>query len=711
MEREKKDVMTQIKEFSIFFSLFSDEIQLKYFKTFLGNIKTPYNKQNLTEKLAGFFFNRENQKRIFTLLDEVDFKILSFVNSIVKPNIKDVELFFKDTKIGFYESVNSCENLVERLVLLKNYDEDTKKSYFVINPILEDLLNPYLCEKIPVENSEIYEKVENSQFFVTPQFLAAVICFVQEFPEMCKINGEIKKKNKEQIMEIFKGNIDAFEIVLRGFIKLGIFKIGEVKISIDWQKLNSFSKLDSFNQFIYLAVAAVDFLSNDNIQKQGQIVLDLIKSFFAENLSFSSILQIVFYSVYGKNSDLWVSKPRRRFSMIVERNSQEKLESFSSSKTDNSDSRYYVFQIFELVLENLTKLGILKVVAKNRNSENIYSIGSALENLKSLENPNKKLLNIDAGTNVTVLPGLNLEELIEIIPFLKLNSADFITQFEITKKSVSNAFSCDFSVENVICNLQKYSTYEIPDILKINIEEWFNSYSGAVIYEGFVLKVDEKNKILFENNPKFAKLISKKLADGIYFLNIPLDSDSSKNLKSFDMDFVNSVEKARVKNLSSNFTEFQNGRNIFINQKENLTPWNLNSEERKSITESLLSEADKLILSEDELLDLRSRIKRKIIVNSNQIQNRSAKIEILEVSGMDYSGKIHLIKTAISLKEKIEISVPAENDSSKMQIFFGLPQLLTKAEDSAIVRITIEPENIDREFSVGRIMHIKMVRH
>ena len=75
---------------------------------------------------------------------------------------------------------------------------------------------------------------------------------------------------------------------------------------------------------------------------------------------------------------------------------------------------------------------------------------------------------------------------------------------------------------------------------------------------------------------------------------------------------------------------------------------------------------------------------------------------------MDYSGKIHLINTAISSKSMLEISVPCDDGSGKIQTFFGLPQLLTKAEDSAVVRITTEPEKEERVFSVGRIILIKM---
>ena len=48
--------------------------------------------------------------------------------------------------------------------------------------------------------------------------------------------------------------------------------------------------------------------------------------------------------------------------------------------------------------------------------------------------------------------------------------------------------------------------------------------SAARVDNG-ILKVDEKNQRITENNPKITPFINIKLAEGIYLLNIPLDEE------------------------------------------------------------------------------------------------------------------------------------------------------------------------------------------
>jgi hypothetical protein len=47
---------------------------------YLGEIKTPYNKQRLTEQLAGFLRKSENIQNLISFLDEFDLQILTAVS-------------------------------------------------------------------------------------------------------------------------------------------------------------------------------------------------------------------------------------------------------------------------------------------------------------------------------------------------------------------------------------------------------------------------------------------------------------------------------------------------------------------------------------------------------------------------------------------------------------------------------------------------------
>ena len=41
-------------------------------RLYIGEVKTPYNKQRLTEQLASFIHNQDNQNHIINLLDSFD---------------------------------------------------------------------------------------------------------------------------------------------------------------------------------------------------------------------------------------------------------------------------------------------------------------------------------------------------------------------------------------------------------------------------------------------------------------------------------------------------------------------------------------------------------------------------------------------------------------------------------------------------------------
>ena len=321
----------------------------------------------------------------------------------------------------------------------------------------------------------------------------------------------------------------------------------------------------------------------------------------------------------------------------------------------------------------------------------------------------RKFVNIDSSFQVTVLPGLELSDFIKILPFLNILNSGIVVQFEIKKESVFNSFESGFSVKKIIDELEFYMNYSVPESFKINLEQWFDSYSGAKIYKGYVLKLDEKKDILWKNNPNFLKFTQEIIAPGLYFLNIPVEDENSDILKILGIKEAGLVQAVKKETQFPGFKEISCGENIFVRHKPVLEePWEYFKFERENLVKTLQDSVSECEFTTEEKSELSSRILSGIIINSSQIKNGSVRIEVYEAGGMDYSGKIHLINTAISSKSMLEISVPCDDGSGKIQTFFGLPQLLTKAEDSAVVRITTEPEKEERVFSVGRIILIKM---
>ena len=65
-------------------------------RLYLGEIKTPYNKQRLIEQLASFIHNQENTKSILTLMDSFDVEILTAISLIPQVTQESLIEFFSE---------------------------------------------------------------------------------------------------------------------------------------------------------------------------------------------------------------------------------------------------------------------------------------------------------------------------------------------------------------------------------------------------------------------------------------------------------------------------------------------------------------------------------------------------------------------------------------------------------------------------------------
>ena len=100
-------------------------------RLYLGEIKTPYNKQRLTEQLASFIRKEEILTSILTLLDTFDVKVLTAISLIPNATQETLVNFFH-TEYSITEIYAEIINLIERLVIYKE-KSDTGKEFIKIN--------------------------------------------------------------------------------------------------------------------------------------------------------------------------------------------------------------------------------------------------------------------------------------------------------------------------------------------------------------------------------------------------------------------------------------------------------------------------------------------------------------------------------------------------------------------------------------------------
>ena len=168
-------------------------------RLYLGEIKTPYNKQRLTQQLAAFIKKEENITSLLTLLDSFDITVLTAISLIPNTTQETIVEFFH-TEYSVTEIYAEIINLIERLLIYKE-KSDSGKELIKINPLIRENLLPYLDTKLIFPDDTATTFSHEDVFSISPNLLAAFITYIRIRGISCKADGTIKKNDKNRLEE------------------------------------------------------------------------------------------------------------------------------------------------------------------------------------------------------------------------------------------------------------------------------------------------------------------------------------------------------------------------------------------------------------------------------------------------------------------------------------------------------------------------------
>lgn len=717
-------------------TLLPDERFFEIMRIYLGQIQTPYNKTNLIERLSAVFRKEQNQRRIVSFLSDFDIKMLSVVSIVSDANQEKITDFFsKDYTLS--EIYAELLSLSERLLIYSYINPETQKKVIGINPLLENALSPYLGLNELLPESVCAVRNLESDFSLSPQFVASYVSFILSNPEMCKNDLSIRKKESERLESIFPERKEVLSLLLNAFLNLGIAKFSEKSLLVDENRLKKFAELSEISQYVYLSAASAVHLGREGLRIQCELLLDVAATIPEKGFTLSSLMNTAFL-LSNRNETLGSERKRSSFSKILEARRTIDFNfdtnDYSAAKNPGSYSR----KIIEKIINNAILLGLFSVYGKTESGENIYVRSEVFENNEnSFKGDKKGLLNINAGTVITIMPGLSLSELIPFTIFLEVQKNSVVSEFEISRKSVSRAFDKNISPDEIISLLEKYSAYEIPQNLKMNIEEWHKSYTSAMLFKGYILKVDEKTSRIIEKNPNVVPYIQQKLSDGIYLLNIPLDGNIDLFIETSGLEFMGNVKKPERKAESMDFPRLQKGRSIISDSAsvfgdvcdvgevdcELGGEFEIRNEKEKKLEKlkelseegnKTKSEFQKILrslgFSKQQEDVLSARIEKGVILSEEQLKAETVRLEILEADGMNYAGKVRLVENAISAGDSLEIFMPADRSGSVMKTFVGKPILISKNSGDCLLKFQTEPDGDIKLFSVSMANRIRLIK-
>lgn len=674
-------------------------------RLYLGEIKTPYNKQRLIQQLAGFVRNPQNAKSIITLLDRFDVEVLTAISLIPQVTQETLVEFFKGT-YSVTELYAEILNLTERLIIYKEVQQYSTKEIFYINPLLADDLKPFLNTKLLFPDFQVTFFSTDDVFTLSPNLLGAFISFLKVRGIACKTDGTIKKNEMTRLEEIFPGKQAFIQLLMNAFVNLNLVVETEKNFQLAKGRVEAFAKLSENQQYALLCAAAVSRFSKEGLKKEAQLLMDCLTSIPEGGYTRSAILRLAFLMGTMKG-DGGEPVKKSRFSMMLEAARQED----GNIPEQNAD-------MLDRMIEAAIEFGLLQKLGRTEDGEELFKAadgsaagtGTGVGGGSAGENP--KVLNLDSTFTVTLMPGLSLNQLLPLTSFMIIKKTGVVTEFEITKQSVSSSFDAGWTPDTIFEAITNHSYYEIPQNLKINITDWYHSYSSAMLYHGYVLKVSETNVSFVENNPNIKKYLKEKLAEGIYLLNLPVDFDISYFIDESGLEFLGKVRTSTEQSEFTSFPLLREGTKPAVLSKLSATEGKETSiPESAKLLESLKA---KINLREDlnplQKESLSYRISNRLILSEEHLKIAAIRSEILEAVGMDFGGKVHLIDAAIKEEDLMEIQLPNLEHPEDYISLVGHPLGMSKQPGEAVMRFRIEPTGDIENFLVSKISYLRRIR-
>ncbi|MBQ0166678.1 MAG: winged helix-turn-helix transcriptional regulator [Treponema sp.] len=682
-------------------------------RMYLGEVKTPYNKQKLIEDLSAFLRKEDTKKSIIRLLTEDDLKILSAIYVFPGATQNKLTEFFKNT-YSYSTLYENLMNLEERLLIYRHRHPYTKKTVFSLNPLLEEALKPYIGRQRLLEKAEVTplspDQEADPRRTLTPGLLAAFISLVAENPDLRKADGSFKKRVDAALPAIFPQYAEGgyLELLLTAFINLNLIRQKDSGLSVQWDRIKQFAILRNDVQYAYIAAASCSHFPRDILQQQTQLILDLLYSIPDSGFTRQQLLQNSFILQERNHPDSGLSSHSSRFAAILRASVEQ--EDVEEEKTGA-----------DVLIDNAIAFGLLQPAGKDIHGNLVFvqadgivqsSDSTAGSNQPSAgeSDMSRRVASIDGGFQVTILPGLSLGEMLVYAMCGSVTRYDTILQLDITRKAVIRCFDEGMEPSLIFEDMKRYLCHDIPQNLEFSFNDWFAGYNTAALFRGYVLRIMPEKAVLAEKNPEFAPYIKMTLAPGVFLVDFASDEEAAQVIANSGLDFIGQV---RDTHKSTDSVPFAPVRYPKPHSKLAASSGSSSSEGEQELSqipegadeflESLKAALAEKTLTKDQLEELTIRIERRVVVNSVQLRPDSVRPEKNEASGMDFLGKIHVIEHALASDSMLEVTY----DGS---VYLGQPLGLEKQTGDALLRILVHPEFEHVDFSVARTQVVRRIR-
>lgn len=645
-------------------------------RLYLGEIKTPFNKQRLVDKLGGFLSKAETQQTMIESLDRLDVLILTAVNTLPVTN-RGALLIFLSSETALQTRLT---NLEERLILYRNgYTDDYDRviDNYTINPFLYKSIEPLLDSYslfVPKQKKE----PQSTATICDDIVLAGLYTFFLKETDVLKMDGAFKVRAEKQLKAVFQDiatDTGCFKTLCTGLQNLGLLirdKSGLIPQQGRWEE---FFKQKPVDRKMYLVAAVYGHVRRESMQRRAQFFLDFLTSLDPCGLYDDIALKRFFDFLYQH--------------LHVETNGDGSI--FPDMMIDHELS----------MIDALKTLKFLLPVGE------YWQLNMAAFNQESVEQP----LIAAPSFEVTMLPFTALGRIFPVLSCMEPVSVLTTGRFTVTRAACLRCFERCSTDKALIALLDEASGGTLPQNIKVSISEWYLQCTAVGLYYGFVITVAEDKRKFFQQNARLQDIIYKELADGVYLIK-QMDFDSVRTMiKSAGLDVTFYTTGTSGRYAAAGFASIEQRHSVLDGCDEKAKKRQVPQyEQEKDYSEhirELQDLVDTMPVDQYNKQSLKEKIAKKLIITKEQLYGAPADTESREVSGLDFLGKIHLAETAIADADRLEVSI---DGVSGRRIIIGIPIAIEKTEHDAVLVIQEENTQYKEKISIAGIIKMRSFR-
>ncbi|NLJ10467.1 MAG: hypothetical protein GX438_09030 [Treponema sp.] len=723
-------------------------------RSYLGDIKTPFNKQRLVDDLAAFLSRQEIQRRIAALLDTVDRRCICAVALLHSGTLQDLAAFFAG-EFSFGDLYGIILNLEERLIIYKTMEDGRPR--LNLNPVLRPVLAPLLEDTSILFPAQPFDGA-NSEIPVPMELtLGALLTWLFNAGQAFKADGSLKKKSQEELESLFApvGGTEVALGLIHALEYLGLIHIEEGIPHVDRDRLAHYAALESLERLEFLAAALIGV----------ELELDSgTRRLSRERLhSWSRLIHRILLPM--QEGWAYDEASLRRFWLVEEGRPVEKRRFGDRDVASHSGLAHCPgvnpLEFFRALRTAMERSGLIVGTEK----------GYLRNRLPKEKNP--PFIVCDASFSIIVYPEIPFSHVCTLARLCQLREMGQILKLELTQEGFVRALDQGFRTEDICGFLEQLSAKPLSQHLAWSLEEWTRRYHSATLYKGLVLVLAPERRYIVEL-PMVKDFIERELAPGVYLLQGVDEAQLSEVLERAGLDTLARPEPSRLsKDLSSHlqsspnsiltranpfqrssgkawtddespgFYKGSSNTTILTNSVGPASPVGATSptgpaspvgatsprgsadlagasipagtpgnadpaDYAKHLLAELHEKLEAKPFTKEQKDELSARIDRRLILDERQLVAAAVRYEKLEARGLDYVGKVRLVEQALSLGALVEVFWRGAKGEANRSIL--RPIALEKSGTELMIRGESYPEGEALSLPIGKISLLRRLK-